>query len=97
MFVSNHDTENFEVKADLSVKQMGKVFSPPLWGTIPISQNIYKTDALAVGNISPFCDRLKNTWLKNRINDMEREWASLVLSKEVVIYYDKFKSKSLYE
>ena len=64
MFVSNHDMADFDVKADLSLKQVRKVLSPPLWGTIPISQKMYITEALAVANISQFCERLNNACYK---------------------------------
>jgi len=60
-FISNKD---FDVKADLTLKQMRMVLSPPLWGTIPISQKMFITEALAVANISQFCERLNNACYK---------------------------------
>ena len=64
VFVSNYDTANFDLKGDLSLKQMRKILSPPIWGTIPISQKMYITEGLAIANISQFCERLNNACYK---------------------------------
>jgi len=55
-FVSS--TAAFDVKCDLTFRQVRIVMSPPLLGSIRIEQEMFLTEALAVSNISQFCERM---------------------------------------
>ena len=55
-FVSND--ADVDVRADLTFKQMREVETPPLYGQMQTTQRVFLTHALAVANISQFCERL---------------------------------------
>jgi len=57
-FVSS--AADFDVKCDLTFRQVRNVMSPPLLGSIVSSQKMYLTEALAIANISQFCERMNN-------------------------------------
>ena len=55
-FVSTN--ADVDVRADLTFKQMREVETPPLYGQMKTAQRVFLTHALAVVNISQFCERL---------------------------------------
>lgn len=55
-FVSND--ADVDVRADLTLKQMREVETPPLYRQMQTTEKVFLTHALVVANISQFCERL---------------------------------------
>ena len=62
-FVSND--ADVDVRADLTFKQCREVQSPPVYGSVETTQKVFLTHALAVANISQFCERLNYACYKH--------------------------------
>lgn len=62
-FVSNK--ADVDVRADLTFKQGRDVQTPPLYGHLQTTERVFLTHALAVANISHFCERLNYACYKH--------------------------------
>lgn len=62
-FVSNN--ADVDVRADLTFKQVREVITPPILGRIQTTDKVFLTHALAVANISQFCERLNYACYKH--------------------------------